>query len=476
MAGSYWGQVRLQNMPHALLESLPPAASCDHFVQVLQLLGRSHVKAVVLDDDPTGTQTVYGLDVLADWGVEALAAALAAPGPVFYILTNSRSMSGPRAASVNREIVANLRKAAELVGTEFVLVSRSDSTLRGHFAVEVGALRQALGTPVDGVIVIPAFFEGGRYTVDDVHYVAEGELLVPAAQTEFARDTTFGYVKSNLREWIEEKTGGEVRSGDVASLGIEALRARDAEQRVLGRLKSLPKGGYLVVNAASYADVDAFVHGLLLAEAEGRRYILRTAASFVRVRAGLVARPVLSAGDYSESVPGGGLVVAGSYTKKTTSQIESLLVLPNTAAIEVQVDRLAAEPSRAAEVARASRLARDAMKSGLHAVVFTSRRLETALGRAGDLSAGEIVSGALVSIVRSVETQPRFMIAKGGITSSDIATRGLGMRRARVLGQAAPGVPVWLMGQETRFPGMKYVVWPGNVGSPDALRDVVRAV
>jgi len=462
-------------MPHALLEALPPAANCDHFVQVLQLLGRSNVKAVVLDDDPTGTQTVYGLDVLADWSVAALAAALAAPGPVFFILTNSRSMSGPRAASVNREIVANLRKAAALAGAEFVLVSRSDSTLRGHFAVEVLALREALGAPVDGVIVMPAFFEGGRYTVDDVHYVAEGELLVPAAQTEFARDTTFGYLKSNLREWIEEKTGGSVRSGDVASVGIAELRAPGAEQAVLGRLRALPKGGYMVVNAASYGDVHAFVHGLLLAEAEGRRYLFRTAASFVRVRAGLVARPVLSSGEYSEPVPGGGLVVAGSYTRKTTSQIESLLRLPNTVAIEVQVDRLAAEPSRADEVGRASRLAREAMAAGLHAVVYTSRKLETALGRAGDLSAGEIVSEALVGIVRSVETQPRFVIAKGGITSSDIATRGLGMRRARILGQAAPGVPVWLMGPETRFPGMKYVVWPGNVGGPDALRDVVRA-
>ena len=475
MEGSHRGQRFPPTMPHDLIDALPPAAGCEHFVQVLQLLGQTNVKAVVLDDDPTGTQTVHGIDVLADWGVAALAAALAEPGPAFFILTNSRSMSGPRAAAVNREIVANLKQAAALAGRDFVVVSRSDSTLRGHFAVEVGALREALGGPVDGVIVIPAFFEGGRYTVGNIHYVAEGDRLVPAAHTEYARDTTFGYASSDLREWIQEKTAGAVRAEDVASVGIETLRSSDAAQGVLSQLRSLPRGGYLVVNAAAYSDIDAFVHGLLLAEAEGRRYLFRTAASFVRVRAGLAARQLLSAEEYSEPVEDGGLVVAGSYTQKTTSQIESLLKLPSTVAIEVRVGQLASDDSRAAEVSRAGQLARDAIRAGLHAVVFSSRDLQTALGRAGDLTAGEIVSEALVSIVRSIRTQPRFMIAKGGITSSDIATRGFGMRRARVIGQASPGVPVWLMGSETRFPGMKFVVWPGNVGGADALRDVVRA-
>jgi uncharacterized protein YgbK (DUF1537 family) len=105
-------------------------------------------------------------------------------------------------------------------------------------------------------------------------------------------------------------------------------------------------------------------------------------------------------------------------------------------------------------------------------VVYTSRAHRTALGRAGDLETGRIVSAALAEIVRAIPARPRYLIAKGGITSSDVATAGLGMRRARVLGQASAGVPVWQMGAETRFPGLNYVVWPGNVGGPDALRDL----
>jgi uncharacterized protein YgbK (DUF1537 family) len=80
----------------------------------------------------------------------------------------------------------------------------------------------------------------------------------------------------------------------------------------------------------------------------------------------------------------------------------------------------------------------------------------------------------LISIVRGLQVRPRFLIAKGGITSSDVATRGLGVRRALVRGQILPGVPVWRLGAEARFPGLDYVVFPGNVGGDTALADAVR--
>jgi uncharacterized protein YgbK (DUF1537 family) len=464
----------MPSLDKSALDRLPLAFDRGHFGGVLRLLAKSSVKAVVLDDDPTGTQTVHGVDVLADWSTPSLAAALAEPGPCFFVLTNTRSMPGSKAARVNREIVANLTEASRIAERQFVVVSRSDSTLRGHFETELAALRDGLPQPVDGTIVIPAFFEGGRYTVGNVHYVAEGDRLVPAAETEFARDATFGYFHSDLTEWIEEKTGGAVKAAHVAAIDIATLRGEGGAESVQSTLLALPKGAYLVVNAASYGDIEAFVHGLLLAEASGKRYLFRTAASFVRVRAGLQQHPLLSASDYCEAGGKGGLVVVGSYTQRTTAQLESLLELSTTTPVEVSVDRLASDDGRSREIQRVSAEARKAIDAGSHAVVYTSRSLESALGRAGDLAAGEIVSESLVGVVQSLGTRPRFVIAKGGITSSDIATRGFGMRRARVLGQASPGVPVWHFGAETRFPGMKYVVWPGNVGARDTLRDVVR--
>jgi uncharacterized protein YgbK (DUF1537 family) len=461
-------------MDRSLIDSLPQPAGGADFEEVRRLVGASRTKAVVLDDDPTGTQTVHGVDVLADWSVGALSAALSAPGSCFYILTNTRSLPEAEAASLVGRITANLCAAGKATGVEFDVISRSDSTLRGHFAAELGAFEKGMGGHIDGKIVIPAFFEGGRYTVGNIHYVAEGNSLIPAAETEFARDKAFGYAHSDLTRWIEEKTRGAVPAASVVSIAIETLRARGGADSVRRILLDLPMGAYLVVNAAAYADLEVFTRGLLEAEALGKRYLFRTAASFVRVRAGIEPRSLLSSQEIGAGGAGGGLVIVGSYVGKTTAQLESLLGLPGVTGIELEVGKLVGAVAADTEVRRVAAAALAAMATGKHAVVFTSRGLTSAVGSAGDLRAGRTVSDALVAVVRAIPTRPRFLIAKGGITSSDIAVHGLGMRKATVLGQAAPGVPVWEMGPETRFPGMKLVVWPGNVGGQDALRDLVR--
>jgi uncharacterized protein YgbK (DUF1537 family) len=466
--------VRQPDMHRSLIDLLPTPAGTHDFSVVRRHVSTCSTKTVVLDDDPTGTQTVHGVDVLAEWSVPLLSAALSDARPCFYVLTNTRSMSADEASRVVREVTANLAEASRRVCVGFGVVSRGDSTLRGHFAEELDAIEKGLGTTFDATIVIPAFFEGGRYTVDDVHYVADGENLVPAAETEFSRDRTFGYSHSNLREWIEEKTGGAVPAASVASIAIGTLRGPAGADAVRQRLLSLPKGSFVVVNAAAYPDLEVFTHGLLEAENAGRRYLLRTAASFVRVRSGIEPRPFLGAAGMVDRGQRSGLVVVGSYVRRTSVQLESLLGLPCVSGIEIAVDRLADDATRTVEIARAGAEASAAMRSGRHAVIFTSRKLESALGAAGELTVGRSVSEALVDIVRAIPERPRFLVAKGGITSCDIAIRGLGMRKALVIGQTCAGVPVWELGPETQFPGLKLVVWPGNVGGPDALRDLVR--
>ncbi len=97
----------------------------------------------------------------------------------------------------------------------------------------------------------------------------------------------------------------------------------------------------------------------------------------------------------------------------------------------------------------------------------------TGVDAESSLAIGRRVSDGLVAIVRAISVRPRYLLAKGGITSSDIATQGLGVKRALVLGQLLPGVPVWQLGPETRYPGLGYIVFPGNVGGPQALAEVV---
>ena len=207
-----------------LWAALPAEWPEDLLPQIQQQVRASGRKVVVLDDDPTGTQTVSGIPVLTEWPVDALHAELANEGSAFYLLTNSRSLPLAQAQALNAQIGANLRLAAWRASRSFVVVSRSNSTLRGHFPGEVEALAEALGQDFDAWLIIPFFLEGGRYTIDDVHYVAEGDRLVPAGETEFARDAAFGYQASNLRRWVAEKTGGRIPAESVASISLADLR------------------------------------------------------------------------------------------------------------------------------------------------------------------------------------------------------------------------------------------------------------
>ena len=463
----------IPRIKRAVLGSLPKAATDATFARIAGMLAARPSKLVVLDDDPTGCQTMHDIDVLAEWSHETLVKAFTDTRLCFYILTNSRSLGSPEAAALTREIARALRRASEATQVAFTVVSRSDSTLRGHFKEETDALRESLGPPIDATLVIPAFFEGGRFTLNDTHYVAEGDDLVPAADTEFARDKTFGYAHSTLPEWIEEKTKGTTPARDVVCVSLGTLRSAGGGPRVRDILLGVPRGSYVVVNATEYSDLEVFVEGLLMAEAAGRTFLSRTAAGFVRVRSGTAPRPPLDPDAIAGKGPEGGLIVVGSYVAKSTAQLQSLQALATVVPIEMRADALAQPDQRLAEVERVATLAAQAMARGRHAVVFTSREPHSALGTVGELKAGAIVSEALVEVVRRIPLRPRFLVAKGGITSCEIATKALGMRAARVVGQAVPGVPVWKMGDETRFPGLNYVVWPGNVGGTDDLRALV---
>jgi uncharacterized protein YgbK (DUF1537 family) len=459
----------IQPMPkEALLASLPQPWPESLLPTIQQQLAVGQRSLIVLDDDPTGTQTVYDLPVLTEWTVETLGAELAQGTPTFYILTNSRSLPLPAAQELNAEIGRNLMAAAQATGRDFAVVSRSDSTLRGHYPGETDALTAALGQQVDATLIIPFFLEGGRFTINDVHYVAEGEQLVPAATTPFARDAAFGYRNSDLRAWVEEKTGGRVAAATVASITIDDVRL-GGPTAVAQKLLNLPVGAVCIVNCASTRDMEVFVYGLLKAEATGRHFLYRTAATFVQVRAGLAPRAPLTAADLDLPATGGGLIVVGSYVPKSTTQLNALLTQPDLVQVEVNVDALLVDREQAAEVARIVAITMVALQRGRDVVVYTSRRLVTGSDAVSSLAIGQRISASLVALVQGLGARPRYLIAKGGITSSDLATKALGVKRALVRGQILPGIPLWEVGAESRYPGLLYIVFPGNVGGDDAL-------
>ena len=459
-----------------LLNSLPPEWPSDVLPTIRSEAAALGRVVVALDDDPTGTQTVHGIDVLTEWSVPSLVDVLRSNAPAFYILTNSRALPTAEAVALAYDIGGNLAQAARATGRDVCVISRSDSTLRGHYPAEVDAVQDALarglGVTFHGQVVAPFFYDGGRLTAEDVHYVREGETLVPAAQTEFARDPVFGYRASNLRDWVAEKTGGRVAASEVRSVSLDDIR-QGGPDRVAETFTQAPLGAVTIVNAVSERDIEVAALGALRAEAAGRRFVYRTAASFVRARAGIPRRGLLTAQELVGGSAGrGGLVVVGSYIQKSSAQLTHLLALPQVVGIELSVADILAGQAEAAS-ARAARAANEALDRGQVAVVYTSRGLVTGSSADANLGIGHAVSEALIQVVRSIQPQPRFVVAKGGITSSDTATQGLGIRRAHVLGQILPGVPIWQAGAESRWPGVPYIVFPGNVGGPEAMATVV---
>ena len=462
------------------LASLPPVWPGDLLPLIRESNDRSGCSIVVLDDDPTGTQTVHDIPVLTEWTIEALCAELDLGTPLFYVLTNSRSLPGPQAEGLAREIGRNLKEASLRTGRGVSVISRSDSTLRGHYPVEVDALLGELGQSDTVRIIVPFFEEGGRFTIGDVHYVAEGDELIPAAETPFAKDASFGFSCSNLREWVEEKSGGRISSSSVHSVSIHDLRSGGPTE-VRARLSDVPDGGVCVVNGVAMRDMEVFVAGLIAAEGSGKRFIARSAASFVRARGGMEKLPLLQTAeltsrtqtgrdDAREACSSGGLIVVGSYVPKTTAQLNGLLAADRSSLIpiEVPVGSLLGV-DRQEIVDQVVRRISESLEQGDDVVLYTSRDVVTGRDAVSSLAIGTSISSALVEIVQRLKARPAFLIAKGGITSSDLATRGLGVKRAMVAGQILPGVPVWSLGDESRFPGMKYIVFPGNVGGDGAL-------
>ncbi|MGM7698529.1 four-carbon acid sugar kinase family protein [Microbacterium sp. A84] len=456
----------------ALLASLPAPVEIDAAEVRASLDPRGVL--VVLDDDPTGTQSVANLPVLTRWEHEDLAGAFATSAPAVYVLTNTRSLDEETAAQRNREVVAVALAAASEAGRNVTFVSRGDSTLRGHFPLETDVLSAEIvahgGAAPELTLIVPAFPDAGRITVDSVHYwVVDGEAT-PVGETPFAKDATFGFASSNLRDWVEEKTGGRIPADQVAALTIDIIRA--GVDAVASFLRNVPSGSVIAVDVVEESDMR--VVALALHRMQDRAVLLRVGPPYVRAHIGQdIAEPV-RAEDIPFAYDRGGLVVVGSHVPLTTQQLDELRrQRPDTATIELDVRSLIDDRREAHLDAQADAVAA-ALANG-SVIVHTTRELVTGADGDESLEIARKVSSGVVELVRRVLAiaPPRFVIAKGGITSSDVASEALEIRRATVLGPMLPGLVSLWQPQTGPAVGIPYIVFAGNVGDPDSLARVV---
>lgn len=432
-------------------------------------------QTVVLDDDPTGSQSVHDLEVVFVPNGDAAVLGLEAGEGRAFVLTNSRAAEEKEAIRLSTEIaVATLRSAG---AHPLQLVSRSDSTLRGHVIAEVGALdaarRRVGGRGHDAVLFVPAFPEAGRTTRAGVHYTRVGERELPVAESEFARDATFGFEKSYLPAFLEEVSAGAVRATDVLRIDLEDLRERGA--MAVAEVLLSANGRWVVADAVEPADLDALAAGALLAESCGAAICYRTAPSFVRSLLGIEGLRVVDPDALRPwAHTGHGLVVVGSHTQTTTEQLLAARQRTRIELVELNVSDLLADPDATVNTV-ASRLA-DLLTHGA-AILATSRELQRGATPAESLSIARQVSAGLAAVVaRAVALQPpAWAVLKGGITSHDVAVHGLGVTRGRVIGQVFPGLisVVVPTAGAAAFRGCPIAIHPGNVGGPEALADVI---
>ena len=433
-------------------------------------------RLLILDDDPTGSQCVAGIHVAFDLDPAIPVGVLEQPGSACFVLTNTRALDEQEAVALNRRVLAGVLDGG-VPASGLHVVSRSDSTLRGHVIAEPVAIADELaarGIDVDAFVLCPAMLEAGRFTEGDVHYATVDGEAVEVAETDFARDATFGFTSSDLRAFLEERSGGAVRAADVLSVSLEDIRAGAGRVREI--LSAARDRRWVVVNATEYTDLEVVAEAMALLEAEGRTFVTRCAPSFVRPLVGQQGARVVDPD--SITIPEGrldhGLVVVGSHVGLTTTQLRAVQQRGTLAEVEIHVPSVLDE-RREQHLAAVAAQATATLRTS-DCVVFTSRDLVRTDDPAESLAIARSVSDAVVEVVRRVRAaKPAWVVAKGGITSHEVAENGLGIRRARVEGQFWPGQVSLFSAQEApdEVMGAPYVVFPGNVGGEQALADVV---
>lgn len=426
-------------------------------------------KIIVLDDDPTGSQTVHSCLLLTRWDVPTLTLALRDSSPIFFVLTNTRALPPDQALAVTQEVCRNLLVAlAETQTTEYLVVSRSDSTLRGHYPIETDAIAEILGN-FNAHFLTPAFFEGGRFTKDSVHYLLVDGVPTPVHETEFARDSVFAFSHGYLPDYVAEKTQGRIPADRVVRLLLPEIR-----QGCLPQLLALHNNTCVVVDSENQEDMNRFAEAVLSAVAQGKRFLFRSAASLLTALAQLPPQPIPAEemAKYRRS-DRPGVVLVGSHVKKTTEQVARLLEEPEIEGVEVPVAQLHQPDGFSQLLADTYERVQAIHQAGKTPVIFTSRQELTFPDVVQRMAFGQEVSRLLMAIVRHLPPDISFLISKGGITSNDVLSAGLNLPTARLLGQIIAGCSVIITPSDhPYFANLPVVLFPGNVGDRMALLTV----
>ncbi len=440
------------------------------------------MKIVVFDDDPTGSQTVYGCPLLLQWDKEILTKGINESSPLLFLLTNTRSLSPEIAEQRLRQICRTFKEVIqehEIGLDKFFYISRGDSTLRGHSLLEPKVINEELG-PFDATFHVPAFFEGGRTTVNGVHLVNG----TPVHKTIFAKDQIFGFSTSHLPSWIEEKSNYKIKSEDVSLINIDQLREASIDesgmQKLINFLLKLSSNQPVVVDAESSIDLNTFIASIKLL-VDRKRFLFRSAASLINSISNIYPENN-NIKDFSRlrlrdqnGLFKPGIVVVGSHIQLADEQLKLLLENITCVGVQLPVKKIArifdCVPKDSLLLDLENLWAQhllDIINSNKTPVLFTSRGELSFVSSKKRMQFGVFLAELMGRLVNRISNKLGYIISKGGITTHILISEGLLLKSVEVKGQVLPGVSV-VCASEKNKDKLPIITFPGNLGDKETL-------
>ena len=439
------------------------------------------MKFVVIDDDPTGSQTVHDCLLLLKWDCSTLVKGFESKSNLFFILANTRSLSENDAKSTIKEICKNLKNVitSQAYEEEIIFISRGDSTLRGHNYLEPIALNSCLG-PFDATFHIPAFIEGKRLTTNGAHFVDK----TPISQTIFAKDKIFGYETSNVKKLLFQQSKSQINFEDIQNLFFSDIEMLNDEENniVFKTLKNLNNNKHVVVDVENYSQLKKF--SLVIKKLiKQKKFLFRTAASFI---SSISEKKSFSQSEIFFSnlrirnkeksfLPG--LIIVGSYVELSTIQLNNLLEISNCNPVELDVFEFFKITSSDNNQKRRNlfknkflKEIRFSFEKGKTPVLFTSRKFMS-LDASELFNFYNVLACFIAELVADLKYEIGYLISKGGITTNLILSNGLNADYVYLEGQILTGISVVTCNLKNGEK-LPVVTHPGNIGTKDSLVNI----
>ena len=439
------------------------------------------MKIIVIDDDPTGSQTVNDCLLLLRWDYKTLLEGFKSKSKLFFILANTRALSEEDVQKRLKEICNSINYIIKNEGyenEEIIFVSRGDSTLRGHNFLEPNLINTLLG-PFDATFHIPAFLEGNRITMFGKHFVEN----IPAHQTVYAKDKIFGYETNNIGELLCMKSHSKLNLCEIKNLifsDIEKLDLKNSN-KVFQFLSNLNNNNQVIVVIKNYYHLEKFCSAILKLIPE-KRFLFRTAASFISTisnskqikKGNSYFSNLRRKNDKNEFSPG--LFIIGSHIELSTIQLSYLLESQSVKQVELNVTNfynIFKLKDNKKQLLQFKKELLSQIKFYLNkkiTPIFSTSRKFIVLNDNDNQSTFQYALAIFIAeLVKELRNDLSYIISKGGITTNTILSNGLDSNYVYLEGQIFPGISIVTAKLENCEKPLPVITFPGNIGDKDTL-------